>query len=57
MHGYSCSVLHIIMEPVLNCVWIYLFSNAGCAVLLQRALPVGCTLSSGALDDTELGII
>lgn len=49
-------MLHIIMEPVLICAWIYLFSNAGHAVLLERALPVGCTLSYGALDDIELAI-
>lgn len=47
-------MLYIIMEPVLICVWIYLFSNAGHAVLLEQALPVGCTQYYGALGDTEL---
>lgn len=43
VHG--CSVLHIIMELVLTGVCIYFFPNTGPAVLLEKAVPVGCTLS------------
>lgn len=43
VHG--CSVLHIIMELVLTGVWIYSFPNARHAVLLEKAVPSGCTLS------------
>lgn len=52
----GCSTLHIIiMKFVLTGVWIYFSSSTGHALLLEKAVPAGCTLLY-ALDDTELAV-